>query len=141
MITMDIISTLGGVAGIVSLGIVVWKLGFRWGILCRDVDTLKEDTKKMYSDMGEIRKIAEDCRIKIEPFWEIIMQQLPNLISVTRSGNLVEKLSNGDINDEELDYLESEIRKDFSIDKVEIITKLLALWIIKAKKRLLKSNE
>jgi len=135
---MDALGIIGGISGIVALIVIIWKIGFQWSGVIHDLETLQGTVNKLSTEQKELRELANDCHTKIEPFWEVLRQQLPNLLTVQRSRNLLEKLADGSITNEELVHLEEEIQKgitDSFKDKGEAITKVLCLWAISVIKK------
>jgi hypothetical protein len=135
---MDALSIIGGITGIVSLIIIIWKIGFQWSGVIHDVKALEKDVDKLSKEQESLRTLANDCHTKIEPFWEVLRQQLPSLLTVQRSRNLLEKLSDDSISNDELIHLEEEMQKgipDSLGDKGDALTKVLCLWAIKVIKR------
>lgn len=135
---MDIISIIGIVTGLISIIVVIWKMGFQWSALFNEVDNHKKQLTLMQDEIKKISSMANDCHTKIEPFWELIRQQLPNLLIVPRSKNLLEKLSDDSITNEELLYLEDEIENKMltnHTDKTDILRQILCLWSVKVRKK------
>lgn len=129
---MDI-SIIAVITSLVSLGVVIWGMAYRWGKVATDIENIKKDVRDSLKLAREAKDIADSCKLKIEPFWDLIRQQLPNLLNVPRSRNLLEKLADDSITDEELIHLEDEIQKqipDGVVDKPEILAKAFSLWAI-----------
>lgn len=137
----ETIGIIGGIVGIVVglATLVVWLLngGFKFGELRTDVSSLKKDFEKFDDRLKKNEELTHETCVKIEPLWNVIKTNLPQLLNVSRSENLVHKLSDGTINEEEMMYLEVEIKTKIHEDKQapgNLFVDLMALWAIEVRR-------
>lgn len=140
-----VLSIIALAAGLFSMGYVIWKLGYKWGQLTSDIKGIRDDVLKIQKDIDRVGKQVESNKLKIEPFWDIIRSQLPKLLSVTRSDDLVPKLTSGKITDEELEHLEKSIKERMfgtrsKTDKCIAILGLYAVGVRKKERELENGN-
>lgn len=136
------ISLILSVASIIGL---IWGVATRWGGVKRDIKALQEEWvahkhewDKLGVEIKSLREAVDNCKTKIEPFWDVIKAQLPALLQIHGSGNLVEKLSDNTITDEELLKLEKEVEakmKSKSQTAPERLTLALASWAVCIRKQ------
>lgn len=146
IITLQTIGTaIGVISGISGLVIAVRKSGYnsakqedeRKQILV-DIKSIKESLTNLSSRVYDVENRARDTSLKIEPFWGLIMTNLPQLLNVSHSDNLVGKLTNDTITDEELRHLEEELNILLVEDREKgnsVFVDLMALWATNVKKK------
>ena len=101
------------------------------------IKRLQDSIDKLTKKVEDIDTCAKSTATKIEPFWGLIMTNLPSLLSVTHSENLLNKLSDDRITDEELEHLEKEVQILLAQAKAvngPVFVDLIALWAIQVKK-------
>lgn len=133
---MEVIPTAGGIAGIISIILVAWRWGFQWSTLVSEVKKLRLEVDKLITRVEDVSKLAENSSMKIEPFWEIVKRQLPTMLTISRSKNLLEKLAANTITNEELTYLEGEVERRLTnnVGKSNTLALAFSLWAIKVRK-------
>lgn len=159
---LDWIALVSGLGALITV-VVKWIFGKGWSAkdkedMQNDIAALKKDTpasvdglrKNMQQSMDEIRKdikeltnrvgdvdfCAKQAKMMIEPWWNVINTHLPDLLNVSHSENLVAKLSDGRITDDELEHLEQEVKVLLIQDKEsgKVLVDLLALWAIQVRR-------
>jgi len=102
----------------------------------RSMDEIKKDIKELTTKVGEVDFCAKQAKMMIEPWWNVINTNLPHLLNVSKSENLITKLSDGRITDEELTHLEEEVKILLVQDKESgrALTDLMALYAIQMRK-------
>lgn len=113
----------------------IWRGGVQWATIQSEIKALKDLTKKMSVKLEELEPLVKDSHLKIEPFWQLISQNLPLLLNISKSENLLEKVRDGTITDEELAHLEREVRALHPEVNGDRLVRILALWQIDVKKK------
>lgn len=131
------------VASLLALGAVIWKFPWRKGWNDKEKQDMQDAIKKIGEDLdkltkkvGEVDACAQKATIMIEPWWDVIKKNLPQLLNVSKSENLVTKLAENRISDAELEHLEQEVKILLVQDKNsgKVFVDLLALWAIQVRK-------
>ena len=141
---MDIPGVIGLALGVVSLATIIWKLGFEWSTLKSDARIARESAERVeislkehIEECKELASKVSDSSTKVGLFWDLVRQQLPHMLTISRSQNLLERLRDDNITDDELLKLEVEIREKIpssTQNKALILTRILALWAVAVKK-------
>jgi hypothetical protein len=144
MTLRDVLDWFALIMAVISIITVIWKVGFKSGADTKEKTEMKASTQSntdaitlLKQQLSQIEQIARDSALKIEPLWEVIKVNLPKLISVPRSENLVAKLTDDRITDEELCHLEGELQVMLINDRDagnRVIVDLLALWAVQVTK-------
>ena len=142
---MEIQGTIGLILSVISVITLIWKFGFEWSAVKNDAKGAKETAEKaekalreLVKEFKELARVSDESCTKIDLFWEFVKQQLPNLFIAQRSQNLMEKLRDDTISDEELLYLEQEIKDRIPSNPTngsEILTRILCLWAVAVKRK------
>jgi hypothetical protein len=132
------------ISGLGGLIVVLWKFVFTKGYKAKALDDMQEDIKgireeldKLTKKVGEVDLCANEAMLKIGPFWHIIETNLPLLLNVSHSENLITKLAENRISDEELEHLEKEVKLLLIQDKDvsgKVFVDLMALWAIEVRR-------
>jgi hypothetical protein len=140
----DALNWISFITGMSAIIVVIWRFVFKRGVDSQEkkelkdkVDLIEKNLEKLSQKVDDVNKCANATATKIEPFWGLIMSNLPNLLNVSHSENLVAKLTDGRISDEELIHLEQEVQIMLAEDKKnggKVFVDLMALWIIQVKK-------
>lgn len=141
----NVLSIIGIASGIISLIVVIWRIGFKSGSDERDKQEFRRDISKTQLDVAaifrridDVEDLARSAAMKIEPFWEVIKTNLPQLLNVSHSENLVKKLSTNEITDDELIHLEEELKEILIRDRESgnrVFIDLMALWAVNIRKK------
>jgi hypothetical protein len=132
-----IFSVIGAITGLLSIVIVIWKAGFQIGDLCRKVSSIETRMCFLERSVKDIEKIALDSSVKIEPLWEIVKTNLPSILNIPHSQNMMEKVRDDNITMDELIHLENEISALIAKhqgDRIKVLTDILGMWLVQVRK-------
>ena len=132
------------VTGLASIIVVIWRFGFKAALsadekkkMQDDIQGLKDSMDALGKKVDEVDKCAREAALKIEPFWNVINKNLPHLLKFEHSENLIAKLSEDRITNEELIHLEEEVKMRLIEDNKRggnVFVDLMALWAIEIRK-------
>jgi hypothetical protein len=140
----NILNWIAVITGGAAILAVIWRFIFNRGSdakekedMKRDIQELKDNMKKMTEKVDDVETCAKEAALKIEPFWNVINTNLPNLLNLSHSENMINKLSDGRITNEELAHLEEEVKEKLIADRnsgSDVFVDLMALWAIEIRK-------
>jgi len=139
-----IVALIAVISGISALILSIFRRGEKAGItsaekiqMMTDIKNIKDLQAQFSKKLDEVNACAQRTATQIEPWWNLINTNLPHLLDVSHSENLVAKLTEDRITDDELVHLEQEVQEMLMADKKSggnVFVDIMALWLIAVKK-------
>jgi hypothetical protein len=118
------------VALIAGVAIFLWRGGVTLGKIETKVNKVCEDHSKLATEVQRIDQAVQRIDTKVEPLWKLVNDGLPKIFDYSHSPNLMQKLVDGTITQEELAKIEERLKTE--TDKTAV---LMARWVIEIRKK------
>ena len=156
MALSETLSILGVISGGSSVIYAIWRYGYKAGIEIREKQSVKESIEKISTKLDKfigsneqdiinmelrlkvVENTANSACLKIEPFWDLIKTNLPIWLNLPHSENMVSRLTDDRITNDELKHLEEEVTELLDKDREygnRVFVDLMALWAIRIRKK------
>jgi hypothetical protein len=129
----------GVVGSVIAIFLVIWRGGKGQGVLENDLAKVIEKQEKTEKALLELRKEVEalkievrELKIQFEPFWSLLKANLPKIFDYSHSPNLMQKLVDKTITQEELKEVECRLSKEVESRPMAV---LMAKWMVELLKK------
>ena len=136
-------AVIGTVTGIISLAIVIWKVGYRDGVIKGKIDklesavvTLEKCDLSIIKRIDKLEPIVEQDKVKVEVFWKYLQDNMGKIIHSDHTPDidrLIEKNEKEGLTNPEILELIEKLEKEYlanGCSECPLDKKIAVVWYI-----------